>query len=81
MTIHEPKLTDKQVIGGKIQVKHSYFTIPQYLKSITSINYPNKIHTDTLLKMKENLFLTTEQPNVTIIAALQKLDNVLCHNC
>ena len=38
------------------------------------MNYPNKIHTDTLLEMEENPFFTIEQPNVTIIPALQKFD-------
>ena len=42
---------------------------------LISINDPNKIHTDTLLEVEENPFFTIEQPNITIIPTLQKLDN------
>ena len=43
---------------------------------LTTINYPNKMHTDILLGIEENPFFTIEHPNITIIPALQKLDNI-----
>ena len=53
MAIHEPELTDKQTIGKKIHViTKSRITLPLHHIStvpLTSINYPNKTHTDTLL--------------------------------
>ena len=42
---------------------------------LTTLNYPNKIHADTLLEMDENPFFTIEHPNITITPALQKLDH------
>ena len=79
MIIHESELTDKQVTGEKICIiTKSTVTLPQHHISIvllTSINYSNKIHTDTLLEMEDNPFFTIEQTNVTIIPALQKLEN------
>ena len=45
---------------------------PISIAPLTSINYPNKIHTDKLL---ENPFFAIEQTRETIIPALQKLDN------
>ena len=79
MTIHESKLTNKQEKGKKIHViTKSTVTLPPHHISIiplTPTDYPHKIHTDTLLEMEENPFFTIEQPDITIILALQKLDN------
>ena len=65
LNIYEPEHLDKQAIGEKIWViTKSTVTLPPLHMSIapvTSINYPNKILTDILLEMKENLFFTIEQ--------------------
>ena len=62
MTIYEPELTDKQVIGEKIFVvtKNTVTSLFCHISIVplTSIYYPNKIHTDTLLEMEENPFFT-----------------------
>ena len=79
MAIHEPKLTNKQETDDKICVMtKSTVTLPPHhisIVSLTAINYPGKVHTDILLGMKENPFFTIKQQNITIIPALQKLDN------
>ena len=51
MTMHEPKIMDKQVIGEKIYIitKSTVTLTPDHISiaPLTSINYSNKIHTDT----------------------------------
>ena len=63
MTIQEPELTDKQVKGDNICVinKTTVTLLPHHISIVplTSINYPNKIHIDTLLEMEENAFLSS----------------------
>ena len=55
MTMYENKLTDKQEINEKIHVVTMYtVTLQPYHISIvplTPINYPGKIHADTLLEI------------------------------
>ena len=79
MTIHDPKLTNKQKRNEKIHVvRKSTVTLPPHNISIVplpSINYPDIMHTNILLEIKENPFFSIEQANITIIPALQKLDN------
>ena len=79
MTIHEPELTNKQETDAKIHViTKSTVTLPPKHISIvplTPINYSGKIHRDTLLEREENPFSTIEQPNITVIPALQKPHN------
>ena len=79
MTIHEPKLTNEQETNEKICiVMKSMVTFPPHHISIaplTPINYPDKIHTNTLLEMREIPFFSIEKPNINIIPALQKPDN------
>ena len=78
MTIHEPKLTNKQETYEKICViTKSRVTLPPHHISIVPlmpVNHPGKIHTDTLLEMEENPFFTFEQ-HMIIIPASQKLDH------
>ena len=58
ITIPQSELTDKQVIGRKIDIKtKSTITLPPHHISIvplTSMNFPNKIQTNTLLEMEES---------------------------
>ena len=60
LNIHEPKLTNKQETNEKIcVVMKSTVTLPPHHISIvplTPINYPDKIHTNTLLDLEENPF-------------------------
>ena len=74
MTIYEPKLPGKQMIGEKIHViTKSTVTLPPHHISIIpliSINYPNKKHTDTLLEIEGKPILyhqTTGSHNNTLI--------------
>ena len=53
-------------------------TLPPHYISIvplTPIKYKGNKQTNTLLEMEENHFFFIEQPNITIIPALQKLYN------
>ena len=79
MMIHKPKLANKQGTGERIHVitKSTLTLLPHHISIVlfTPVNYPGKIHTDTLLEMEENPFFAIEQPNITIVPALQKLDN------
>ena len=79
MTIHESKLTNKQETDEKnhIITKSTVTLSPHHISMVplTLTNYSSKKHTDTLLEMEENTFFAIEQPNITTIHALQKLDN------
>ena len=76
MAIHEPQLTIEQERDEKIHiVTKTTVTLPPHqitIVPLTPINYPDKIHAHTLLEIEENPFFSIEQPNITIIPALQK---------
>ena len=79
MTMYKTKLTDKQETNGKIFVVTQHtVTLPPYHISIVplmAINYAANMHTNTLIEIDDNPFFSIEQPNITIIPALQKLDS------
>ena len=79
MTMYEAKLGDKQHLKEKTHVVTTYtVTLPPHYISIvllTPINYTRNMQTNTLLDIEANPFFLIEQPNVTVIPALQKLES------
>ena len=77
MTMNETKLPDKQDMNEKTQgvITHSYFATSLHLSSAINTNNLHRKYTNTLLEMEVNSFFLIEQPDVTIIPALQKLDS------
>ena len=79
MTMCESKLTDKQEKNGKIhiEIKHTVTFMPYHISVVplTPINYTESIQTNALTEIEWNPFFSIEQPNITIIPMLQKLDS------
>ena len=80
MTLHETPLAEKQVIEKRIHVATGHtVTIPPYHIDVIPLKPVNHtcnidLKSNTLLEIEENPFLPVEQPKITIIPTLQKLE-------